>query len=82
MTVLKRWVPGAVAGIAFLSGGQGDEEATENLNEINLYAQSVGQPWPLTFSYGRALSSRLSCLDGQRSERRRRRKPRSSSAAG
>jgi fructose-bisphosphate aldolase class I len=55
VTVLKRWVPGAVSGIAFLSGGQGDEEATENLNDINLYAQSAGQPWPLTFSYGRAL---------------------------
>jgi fructose-bisphosphate aldolase class I len=55
VTVLKRWVPGAVPGIAFLSGGQADEEATFNLNEVNRYAQSVGQPWPLTFSYGRAL---------------------------
>jgi fructose-bisphosphate aldolase class I len=55
VTALKRWVSGAVPGIAFLSGGQGDEQATENLNEINKVAQSIGAPWPLTFSYGRAL---------------------------
>jgi len=54
--VLKRCVPAAVAGIAFLSGGQGDEQATQNLNAIN--SLSKGQlPWPLTFSYGRALQS-------------------------
>jgi fructose-bisphosphate aldolase class I len=55
LTVLMRWVPAAVAGIAFLSGGQADEEATAHLNEINLLAQQRGAPWPLTFSYGRAL---------------------------
>jgi fructose-bisphosphate aldolase, class I len=55
VTVLKRWVPSAVSGIAFLSGGQGDEEATANLAEINRVADRVGRPWPLTFSYGRAL---------------------------
>jgi len=55
MTVLKRWVPSAVSGVAFLSGGQGDEEATANLSEINSVAERVGRPWPLTFSYGRAL---------------------------
>jgi fructose-bisphosphate aldolase class I len=55
VTVLKRWVPSAVSGIAFLSGGQGDEEATANLGEINRVADRVGRPWPLTFSYGRAL---------------------------
>jgi fructose-bisphosphate aldolase class I len=53
--VLLRWVPAAVAGIAFLSGGQEDEEATAHLNEINLIARQLGAPWPLTFSYGRAL---------------------------
>ena len=54
--VLRRCVPAAVAGIAFLSGGQGDEQATQNLNAIN--SLSKGQlPWPLTFSYGRALQS-------------------------
>lgn len=55
VTVLLRWVPAAVAGIAFLSGGQGDEEATAHLNEINLVARDRNAPWPLTFSYGRAL---------------------------
>jgi fructose-bisphosphate aldolase class I len=55
VTVLMRWVPAAVAGIAFLSGGQGDEDATGHLNEINLVAQERKAPWPLTFSYGRAL---------------------------
>ena len=50
--VLKRCVPSAVPGIAFLSGGQSDEEATANLNAINRVG---GTPWRLTFSYGRAL---------------------------
>lgn len=52
--VLLRTVPAAVAGIAFLSGGQGNEEATADLNEINKVAKGRA-PWPLTFSYGRAL---------------------------
>jgi fructose-bisphosphate aldolase class I len=51
----KRWVPSAVVGIAFLSGGQGAETATVNLNEINRVAQNGCAPWPLTFSYSRAL---------------------------
>jgi len=45
-------VPASVAGIAFLSGGQSDEEATAHLNLIN---QMGPLPWPVTFSYGRAL---------------------------
>jgi len=50
--VLKNCVPGAVPGIAFLSGGQTDEEATANLDAMN----KIGNlPWTLTFSYGRAL---------------------------
>lgn len=54
--VLKRCVPGAVAGIAFLSGGQSDELATAHLNEMNkTYAGKL--PWPLSFSYGRALQA-------------------------
>jgi fructose-bisphosphate aldolase class I len=54
--VLKRCVPAAVAGIAFLSGGQSDEQATQNLNAMNrLYGGKL--PWPLTFSYGRALQA-------------------------
>src|SRR6185369_5818902 len=50
--VLKNCVPPAVAGIAFLSGGQSDEEATDHLNLMN---QMGPLPWPVTFSYGRAL---------------------------
>lgn len=54
VSVLKRTVPAAVAGIAFLSGGQSDEEATANLNAMNAMGNL---PWPLTFSYGRALQA-------------------------
>jgi fructose-bisphosphate aldolase class I len=50
--VLSRCVPSAVPGIAFLSGGQSDEEATAHLNAMNLM---FDLPWALTFSYGRAL---------------------------
>lgn len=52
LKVLKRTVPGAVPGIAFLSGGQSDEVATLHLDLMNKIG---GAPWPLTFSYGRAL---------------------------
>jgi len=48
-----RHVPAAVPGIVFLSGGQSEVEATENLNAIN----RIGGPWPLSFSYGRALQA-------------------------
>jgi fructose-bisphosphate aldolase, class I len=50
--VLKRHVPAAVPGIAFLSGGQSPQEATLHLSLINKLGQL---PWNLTFSYGRAL---------------------------
>jgi len=53
--VLKRCVPSAVPGIAFLSGGQSDEEATAHLSAMN--ATHPNLPWPLTFSYGRALQA-------------------------
>ena len=52
--VLKNCVPAAVPGIAFLSGGQSDEEATAHLDAINRIG---GLPWRLTFSYGRALQA-------------------------
>ena len=52
--VLKTCVPATVAGIAFLSGGQSDEEATAHLDAINRIG---GLPWPVTFSYGRALQA-------------------------
>jgi fructose-bisphosphate aldolase class I len=52
--VLKNCVPGAVPGIAFLSGGQSDEDATAHLDAMN----KIGNlPWALTFSYGRALQA-------------------------
>jgi fructose-bisphosphate aldolase class I len=51
--VLRRTVPAAVPGIYFLSGGQGPEEATANLNAMNVQFPTV--PWQLSFSYGRAL---------------------------
>ena len=49
---LKRYVPSAVPGIAFLSGGQSAAEATEHLSLMNKLGPL---PWELTFSYGRAL---------------------------
>jgi fructose-bisphosphate aldolase, class I len=52
--ILKECVPPAVAGIAFLSGGQSDEEATLHLDLMNKMGKL---PWPLTFSYGRALQA-------------------------
>ncbi|QOZ23261.1 class I fructose-bisphosphate aldolase [Bradyrhizobium sp. CCBAU 51753] len=52
--LLKSCVPAAVPGIAFLSGGQSDEEATAHLDAMN----KIGNlPWGLTFSYGRALQA-------------------------
>ncbi|MBR0793910.1 fructose-bisphosphate aldolase class I [Bradyrhizobium jicamae] len=52
--LLKSCVPAAVPGIAFLSGGQSDEEATAHLDAMN----KIGPlPWRLTFSYGRALQA-------------------------
>jgi fructose-bisphosphate aldolase class I len=52
--VLKACVPATVPGIAFLSGGQSDEEATAHLDAMN----KIGNlPWKLTFSYGRALQA-------------------------
>ncbi|NWH07267.1 MAG: fructose-bisphosphate aldolase class I [Alphaproteobacteria bacterium] len=51
---LKSCVPSAVPGIAFLSGGQSDEEATAHLDAMNKLG---GFPWKMTFSYGRALQA-------------------------
>ena len=52
MRTVKRQVPAAVPGIAFLSGGQSPTEATLHLSLMNA---SGPLPWALTFSYGRAL---------------------------
>jgi fructose-bisphosphate aldolase class I len=54
LRVLKRTVPAAQPGIVFLSGGQTDEAATAHLNAM---AAMKGLPWPLTFSYSRALQN-------------------------
>ncbi|KAI3647969.1 hypothetical protein MP228_008190 [Amoeboaphelidium protococcarum] len=70
--VLRRCVPSSVGGVTFLSGGQSEQEATQNLNDINVAAAVpsptstngqkqgscfVKKPWALTFSYGRALQA-------------------------
>ncbi len=54
LRVLRRHVPSAVPGIAFLSGGQSDELATAHLDAMN---KAGNLPWKLTFSYGRALQA-------------------------
>ena len=53
LRVLKRTVPAALPGVVFLSGGQTDENATAHLDAMN----RLGAPWPLTFSYSRALQA-------------------------
>jgi fructose-bisphosphate aldolase class I len=53
LRTLRRHVPPAVPGIAFLSGGQSPEEATLHLALMNRIGAPL--PWTLTFSYGRAL---------------------------
>jgi fructose-bisphosphate aldolase class I len=52
---LYKHVPAAVPGIGFLSGGQSDEDATANLNAMNAKGP---HPWPLSFSFARALQAR------------------------
>jgi fructose-bisphosphate aldolase class I len=56
---LSRTIVPALPGIVFLSGGQSEEDASLNLNEMNKL-QNIQKPWSLSFSYGRALQS--SCL--------------------
>jgi fructose-bisphosphate aldolase class I len=51
---LKKHVPSSVPGIAFLSGGQTSEEATDHLSLMNKFGDL---PWELSFSYGRALQA-------------------------
>lgn len=52
---LRRHVPAAVPGVVFLSGGQSDDDATANLDALN--RAGGGQPWQLSFSFGRALQA-------------------------
>jgi len=60
---MLRYVPAAVPGIVFLSGGQSAEDATDHLNAINTMGP---HPWQVSFSYGRALQAPvLSAWKGQ-----------------
>ena len=52
--MFKKNVPSNIGGIVFLSGGQDDEEAVLNLNVMH---KTADLPWPLTFSYGRAIQN-------------------------
>lgn len=65
MRCFARYVPAAVPGIVFLSGGQSAEEATRNLNAMNAMGT---HPWQVSFSYGRALQAPvLAAWKGQES---------------
>ena len=55
ISVLMENVPAQIAGIVFLSGGQAPDQATENLSAIVRRAKEANAPWPITFSYARAL---------------------------
>lgn len=55
LSVLMEVVPADIPGIAFLSGGQTPDQATANLAAISKLAKERGAPWPLTFSFARAL---------------------------
>ena len=55
LTALLESVPRQTAGIVFLSGGQTPDQATDNLAAIIRQARKLNAPWPLTFSYARAL---------------------------
>jgi fructose-bisphosphate aldolase class I len=55
VSTLRRVVPAAVPGIAFLSGGQSGEFASARLNQMNVLGKTLGLPWTLTFSFARAL---------------------------
>lgn len=60
--ILKKNVPAQVAGIAFLSGGQTPDEATDHLWAMNMQ----DTPWPLTYSFGHALQQEaLTCWGGK-----------------
>lgn len=64
---LERTMPAAVPGITFLSGGQSEEIASQNLNAINQLA-NVKHPWNMTFSFGRALQSSVLKIWGGKAE--------------
>ena len=55
VTALMKCMPRGLAGVVFLSGGQTPDQATDNLRAIEREAKKMNAPWPLTFSYSRAL---------------------------
>lgn len=55
VAALMKTVPAQLLGVVFLSGGQTPDQATDNLRAINRLGQKQGAPWPLSFSYARAL---------------------------
>jgi fructose-bisphosphate aldolase class I len=55
VTTLQKVLPPVIPGVMFLSGGQGEDEASKNLNAINQYPGR--RPWVLSFSFGRALQA-------------------------
>ena len=62
LAALMESVPTQIAGVVFLSGGQTPDEATANLAAIVHRAKEVNAPWPLTFSYARALQEEALAL--------------------
>lgn len=55
LAILTEFVPRQIAGVVFLSGGQTPDQATDNLYAITHLAKEKKAPWPLTFSYARAI---------------------------
>jgi fructose-bisphosphate aldolase class I len=55
--VFMRTVPAAMPGVVFLSGGQNDDDAIVNLQEINVRGAEMNAPWELSYSYGRGLQA-------------------------
>ncbi|HVW82898.1 MAG TPA: class I fructose-bisphosphate aldolase [Candidatus Paceibacterota bacterium] len=68
LAALLAAVPRKTGGVVFLSGGQSPEEATENLAAVHRRARIAGAPWPLTFSYARALQEEALALWGGKPE--------------
>lgn len=66
--VLMASVPKNIAGIVFLSGGQAPDQATENLAAVCARAKAASAPWPLTFSYARALQEEALIVWGGKDE--------------
>lgn len=62
LAALMESVPAQIAGIVFLSGGQTPDQATANLAAITRRAKEMNAPWPLTFSYARALQEEALAL--------------------